>query len=256
MDHIDNILSSDLLERYVLGDVTQEEIIKVDLLKIEHKVIRKELLRLEKTVERMSVDNAVKAPSKTKDCIIKNISGQAQQTQVIKKPRAYINGSWWKMAAAVMLGILGTWMFMQNKFTKANEAVIEMEADMAKLEKDCNRLTQQYAFINHSRTTPFLLDGKAYDKESQVIVYWNEDLQKSKLRVIELPAINANQNYQLWADVDGEMLSLGIFDPGTAIVDAIDINFLANASSLNITVEPSGGSEHPNISTLTASIAI
>ena len=40
MEHIDDILSSDLLERYVLGDVSPEEKMKVELLRIEHGVIR------------------------------------------------------------------------------------------------------------------------------------------------------------------------------------------------------------------------
>ena len=52
------------------------------------------------------------------------------------------------------------------------------------------------------------------------------------------------------------MLSLGIFDAVKLLQEAVPMNYLANATSLNITVEPAGGSEHPTVSTLTASRAI
>jgi len=76
------------------------------------------------------------------------------------------------------------------------------------------------------------------------------------LRVIELPGIQSDQTYQLWADVDGDMLSLGTFDAALAIIDAIPMDYLDRATSLNITVEPKGGSKHPTVSTLTANILI
>ena len=109
-------------------------------------------------------------------------------------------------------------------------------------------MTQQYAFINHTGTLPFILEGTGNSPNSQVIVYWNEDLQKSMLRVLDLPAIKADQTYQLWADVEGQMLSLGTFDAGEAITDGVEMGYLAEAESLNITIEPEGGSEHPTAS--------
>ncbi len=245
MDHIDDILSSDLLERYVLGKTTSEERMKVDLLKVEHKTIRQELKKLESS-------NA------TPECIIKNISGQEPST--ITSTNNYKNisrlSSWWKLAAGFILGIAGTCLVMNSQPNSHNEELAEAEADMIKLEKNYEELNLQYTFINHAATTPYLLINKYSNKESKVIVYWNDDLQKSQLRVIELPSINKDQTYQLWADVDGEMQSLGVFDPTNAIVDGIEMNYLANASSLNITVEPKGGSQHPTLTTLTASVSI
>ena len=255
MDHINDILSSDLLKRYVLREVTAEEVLKVDLLKVDHSVIRQELRKLEKDLKHNYNSKEI---NRHKECIIKNISGKEQSHYTTDNPSKTASNfsSWLKVLLGLTLGILGTWLVMDSQLTTKNKAIVEVETDMANLEKDYEELNQQYVFINHAGTTPYLLDGKALNKKSQVIIYWNNILQRSQLRVIELPAISKDQTYQLWADVDGEMRSLGVFDPTTAIVDAIDMKYIERASSLNITVEVKGGSDHPTIKTLTASTSI
>ncbi len=255
MDHIDNILSSDLIERYIAGNVTSEESLKVDLLKVEHPAIRAQIRKLEQTGKHHAPDHPNNISTNKKECIIKNISGGNTSDAPPTSAQSLTN-YWWKVAAALVIGIMGTWIVMQDKVKVANETILESEADMSKLEKDYEQLNEQYAYINHSDTKPYMLDGQAFGKESQVIIYWNEILERSKLRVLELPSISSNQTYQLWADVDGQMISIGVFDPSNAIEDAIDMGYLNNASSLNITVEPTGGSQHPTIQTLTASLSI
>jgi anti-sigma-K factor RskA len=74
------------------------------------------------------------------------------------------------------------------------------------------------------------------------------------LRVNELPELPEGQCYQMWADVDGEMLSLGVLPADTT--GLIAWNFLADAESLNVTIEPEGGSDHPDVSKLVANVGI
>jgi len=254
IDHIKDILASDLLERYVLGDVTTAEKVKVEMLCLEHKVIRDELVKLEKTIESLGVENAIKAPNSARECIMKSIGNKEISTPQISKNSDI--SQWWKIAAALFAGGLSMWLFMQNNLNSANQMIDEQVAELEILHRDCDMVTQQYAFLNHTNTVPVLLEGTDQAPESQVVIYWNETLEKSMMRVVELPSIRENQTYQLWADVHGEMLSLGTFDASTAIIDPVEMNFLAEAESLNITIEPLGGSEHPTIATLTASKAI
>lgn len=256
-EHIDDILNSDLLERFVLGDVTIQERQKVDLLRIEHRAIREKITALEKAFSKVD-GNDPKSSKDSRECIVKNISGSnvkaAAPPTFNLTPQSIL--SMWKYVAALLIGGFATWAFMQHQLSSSNELIIEQEAELAQLQSDCDFLNKQYAFINHTSSIPYLLDGKAFSKESQVVIYWNEQLEKSMLRVVELPAISSDQTYQLWADVEGRMLSLGTFDAGQAITDAIPMNYLSRASSLNITVESRGGSEHPTVANLTASVSI
>jgi len=257
MDHVDDILASDLLERYVLGDVSHMEREKVEMLRIDHRIVREKLDELESTMEKVALGNAIKAPAGTRECIMKSINGQdTAAVQADPASTSPSSSNWWMYIAAASIAALSTWMLMRSQVKTHESTISEQEAEILDLRKSCDKLNEMYAYLNHGGTTPYLLDGTAFNKESQVIVYWNEDLQQSMLKVIELPGITADQTYQLWADVDGHMLSLGTFDAALAINDAIPVDYLDSASSLNITVEPEGGSEHPTIATLTASIAI
>ena len=261
IEHIDDILSSDLLERYVLGDVTDKERMKVDLLRMEYRPIRKKLEELEMTMEKLAMDNAIKAPAPTRECIIKSIGQHVQRpvTSTASNPiksSVPVFGSWWKIAASFLIGSLGMWLFMKQQLNEQDLTLRQQTEELATLTQECEALNQQYAFLSDSNTLPFVLSGTALASESQVVVYWNEFQEKSLMRVVELPSIREDQTYQLWADVDGKMLSLGTFDAGLAVKDAIPMGYLADATSLNITVEPKGGSEHPTVSTLTASVTI
>lgn len=254
MEHLENILASDLLERYVLGDVSPEERMKVDLLRIEHRVVRERLAKLEKSMEQMAVDNAISPPDHVAQAIVKQLRPSTPNANYTTS--RLLDGIWWKLAAAFILGAVSIGIWKQNQISSIQDQLAFQKLELETLHRDCDALTEQYAFINATNTLPHLLEGQSESSSNQVIVYWNEELEKSLLRVVELSAIPANKTYQLWADVDGQMLSLGTFDAGLAIEDAIPMKYLANAESLNITIEPKGGSEHPTVSTLTVSKTI
>lgn len=255
MDHINEILASDLLERYVLGDVTREEQMKVDLLRVDYREIREKLDELELTMEHTALENAIPAPPGIKECIIKNIHGESPKP--IQSPNSSsFKMSWISIAAGFILGSLGTWALMNNQISKLQRVAVEQAEDFEILHRDCDLLTKQYAFINHTNTLPVLLKGGSSEEQNQVVIYWNERLQQSMLRVIELPGLRSDETFQLWADVNGEMLSLGVFDASEAIADAIPMEYLENATSLNVTIEPKGGSDHPDVSRLTVSQVI
>ena len=254
IEHIDDILASDLLERYVLGDVSTEEAMKVESLRLEHAKVRDKLDELEKSLEKLSSENAIIPPKGTKECIIKNISGQTQEIPQSFQLNSISSG--WKIAASFLIGGLAMWMWMQDSLNNANKMIDSQTTELSLLQEECEQVTRQYAFINNSSTVPVILEGTNNSPLSQVVVYWNERLEQSMMKVIELPSIKDDQTFQLWADVEGQMLSLGTFDAATAILNPIPMNYLADATSLNITIEPKGGSEHPTIATLTVSNTI
>lgn len=261
MDHIKDILASDLLERYVLGDVSQEEMMQVQLLRLEHRIVREKLDELEKTLEQTAMESAIKAPPVVRECIIKNMRNEDVTASSLTSTKSKAaNSKWtanslslWPIAASLLLGCIATWAVMQSQLGNAKMEISEYQSELEIMHRDCDKLNQQYAFLNHTNTVPILLKGTDMKPNNQVVIYWNEYLQKSMLRVIELPGLTASETYQLWADVDGKMLSLGVFDASQAITDAIPMDFLDNATSLNITIEPRGGSDHPDVSRLTAS---
>ena len=66
-----------------------------------------------------------------------------------------------------------------------------------------------------------------------------------------LDPLDTEHTYQMWADVDGEMINMGLVP---AEQDYIPLRYIDKAESLNITIEPAGGSEHPTVEQLISNI--
>ena len=81
--------------------------------------------------------------------------------------------------------------------------------------------------------------------------FWNENKENAYLKLENLPAPPAGKTYQMWADIDNQMVDMGVveFD----VRKMISIPHMANATSLNITLEDEGGSDHPDVSQLKVS---
>lgn len=62
MDSLREYIESGILELYVLGDVSQEEAKKIELLSIEHEEIRAEINLISQTLEQIAMNQAVLPP--------------------------------------------------------------------------------------------------------------------------------------------------------------------------------------------------
>ncbi len=67
----------------------------------------------------------------------------------------------------------------------------------------------------------------------------------------KLPQLDADHDYQMWADVDGEMIDMGVIPKNKELIAMTYIN---NAESLNITIEPAGGNDHPTVERLISNV--
>lgn len=252
MDNIKDILSSNLLNRYMVGDVSPEEQLKVDMLRIDHRIIRNRLQEIELQLEQDHLSKAIHPPAGTKEAIVKSICGG----DVINPSKAIsknVTIKWWPIAASVLLSGLAMWLVMNKQLSNERATVTNQKERLEFLKANCEKLNAQFAFINHSATKPIILESLE-DNTGQAIVYCNESLDKSMIKNLNLPEISKDQTFQLWADVNGEMLSLGTFRNDSE--DMITLSYLSMATSLNITIEPLGGSSHPTLETLTASKSI
>ena len=66
-----------------------------------------------------------------------------------------------------------------------------------------------------------------------------------------MPKLKENETYQMWADVDGEMISMGLVPTDQELVA---LAYIDDAESLNITIEPEGGNDHPTVSRLISNV--
>jgi len=243
-----NILESDLLERFVLGEVSASEIERINLLRQKYPEVNGQLTELELTLENTALDNKITVPLSLGQSIVKETTRSSN--------KAFTNKSWlWVAGILISIGLAFAY-FMNSKLNDLEKKLAEKEQAIAFLKLECEKVNTHFAFINDVDTRPALLAGTDFAPKSQVIVFWNEKKKACLLKVAELPDISKDQTYQLWADVEGEMKSLGTFDHLASVTEPVKMAFLENAESLNVTVEKEGGSDHPDVATLSASVSI
>ena len=66
-----------------------------------------------------------------------------------------------------------------------------------------------------------------------------------------LPDLDADHDYQMWADVEGEMINMGVISKDKKLMA---MNYIDHSESLNITIEPAGGNDHPTVERLVTNV--
>ncbi len=241
-----SFLESGLLEQYALGIVTPNEEREVEAHLEEFPELREELEQMRQAMEAYALNHAIPPPLDAKSQIIKDIETLEKHAA---PPTSASNLPSWLIAACLTALCIacGLSLWQINRLQKDNQSLVNGL-------EECSRSNDQYALISDPSTRPFQLQGSANAPTASALVYWNPLQKKALLNAAALPPLPENEQYQIWADVDHVMLSLGTIDKDQIAFQ--NIEYLDNATSLNITIEPLGGSKTPNVARLVANRAI
>ena len=250
----DYILNSGLLEQYVLGLTNPEESREVEHYASIYPEVKMELHAMGHAMEQYARQFSIPAPKKVKNAIITELNNLDKGKQNAASPASSVFKQSWlsvaSMAAAIILGIIA---FRSNS---AHQQSIDqlgfLQTEYQALVSDCADQRKQqaaqakiFAMLTNKSTVPVPLKGTSLAKEAQVIVYVNEQSQTALLNAVNLPDPPKDKQYQIWADVEGKMLDMGVINRDTSALQAL--HFVENAESFNITLEPLGGSKEPTV---------
>ncbi len=258
----ERFLSSGLLEQYILGLTSPEESEEVEKYLKAFPELQSEADAMRKAIEQYALQHSVPPPAHLKTRILTEIDQLTEEEQAIReqaihrahaaKNRAIGIGA----LAGILLILLAGYLYQQ--LNRAEHDLQRLNARFAAFQEACQEkqetLKQQaqlYAFLNHQNTRPVLLQGTGLAPNAEVIVYWNEAVKSAYVRSLQLPEPPPGKQYQLWADVDGEMINAGLLPKSGKNMYAV--GYIDRAESLNITLEPEGGSDHPTVSNLVLS---
>ncbi len=252
---IKEILESGLLEEYIAGLLDEEQKSRVEQALAQHPELRAEYQQLQQVLETFASSIAVKPPSGLKRRIVHSLSESS------RKPNNLFNRNWSIAASVAAIILLGTSLALGIANRNLND-------DKQLLTSNLEQISEQYdiqnsklelfagamGFLKNPNTGKYVLSGNQLAPGLQTVAYWNPVDQQSYLDILNLPELPDRQCFQLWADVEGEMVSLGVIS--SLEEDLVPLPFLTNAASLNITIEPEGGSAHPHVDKLVASLSI
>lgn len=259
-EEIREFLNTGLLEQYVLGLLDPSESAEVESFIQRYPEVKKVYQDIQQGIDHLMTASAKPVPTGVKDSIMNQVNDIPSSNISTITPK-YSSFNWLPIAAglALLFGVLS--FFQWNNNQGKDQEIAILQKDFTAYKEECEsrqlnyaQLQQQLEFINHSKTDKILLKGNNKANDFQVIAYWNDFAKKSMLRINEMPQLPDNQCYQMWADVNGKMLNLGIINSSDDLF--VDCKYLADAESLNVTIEPKGGSEHPTVADLVANVFI
>lgn len=249
----EQFLKSGLIEQFVLGITSPEEAAEVERYAATFPEIQEEIIQLREAVEDYAKQYAIEPPTGTKDAILDEIDTIQSSTYTDPSSSSWLG---WLPMAAIIASVILAFNFYQKK-NQAEKLLFEAENQLVAFQKECKeekarlQSTQnRYAFLTNKATQAVNIRGTGLSPDANVVVYYNSEEESALLNVIHLPVPPPGKTYQMWADVEGVMINMGVFKVNDPLLR--EMLFIKHAESLNITLEPDGGSDHPTVSLLQA----
>ncbi|MFD0862626.1 anti-sigma factor domain-containing protein [Sungkyunkwania multivorans] len=251
-ENLDIFLQSDLLERYLLGDTDTLETQKAESYIEKYPEVNKRYVAMQEDLERYARAHAVKAPAHIREVVIDEVRSSRAVTK--RYP------SWFTIvasAAAVLFAASTFYFYQEGRLLKAEntDAMKEIASLQNELSSSGTLLASAYEELSRLRnpeTQKYVLRGNQRAKNLKTVAYVNPIEKISLINVVDLPNLPEDQVFQMWADIDGKMVSLGVLEKAENKLLRIPYN--ENATSYNITIERKGGNNHATVENLVANV--
>ncbi len=243
-------LDSDLLEKYLLGFTTDQEAQQVERYLAMYPEVRDTYNELQDNLEVFAKLHAVKTPEGLKEKIYARIKlEQRGRSQFF---RYAIAASF----AAVMFAGASYFFWNQNKSLLEQNTIVSKEIKSLKMDMEgrLEDFRNQFIVLNNPQTKKYTVNGNKKAKELKAVAYINPVKKLSYINVSNLPQLPENQCFQMWAEVNGQMVNLGVIKESFDQEKLLALPYAEKAVGY-ITIEPEGGNVAPTIENIVANIA-
>ena len=257
---ITNFLNSGLLEKYLLGETSSAETEMVESYISKYPEVQNSYNTLQYNLEIIAKSNAVEAPKS----ILYDILDELDEKPVVKLNKRAKYKKWYKFSVAASIAALifagSSYLFynQNQKLSEENQVVVDeifdLRSDIEKNNQMLDNVMRQLLKLNNPETEKYIINGNARAKNLKTVAYINPKEKTSMIDVVALPELPEEQCYQIWAELQGKMVSLGILDKADRKLRAIP--YTENALALNITIEPKGGNSIASLQNTVAAISL
>lgn len=268
--NIQEYISSGIIEAYVLGLATREEMAEFEKLCAVYPELRKARTEFEISLEETAIRNAAVPAKSLKSKIFADIEIEAYDQQTLRENeeeaiaetpieevpvlgmsyRKYMN------VAAIILLVgsiaLNLYFFAQyrsysNRYNELLAAQTELANNNKSLQTTLRKYEQDLSMMKDPDMMMVKMAGTnvqtSPDPSSMAMVYYNTRSNQVYLMVSHLPQPGPDKQYQLWAIIDGKPVDAGVFTPGKTAM--VPMKSIRGAQAFAITLEKPGGSPTP-----------
>ncbi|WP_274476086.1 anti-sigma factor [Mangrovimonas aestuarii] len=260
-EKITTFLNSDLLEKYLVGATTAEETALVESYISKYPEVQNAYNTLQHNLEIFAKSNAVEAPR----FIIDSILEELDESPVIALKQSTRKRKYWhkfsvaaSIAALIFAGTSFIFFVQNKKLSRENQVVVDeifdLRGDIAKNNERLDEIMKQFKQLNDPETHKYIINGNERAKNLKTVAYINSKQKTSMIDVVSLPQLPEEQCYQIWAEVQDKMVSLGILTETDRQLKSIP--YPEDALGLNITIEPKGGNNNASLENSVAEISL
>lgn len=242
-------LESDLLEKYLLDDTTKEEAQQVERYIAMYPEVRENYDMLQKNLETFARMYAKTTPEGLKEIIMNSAK---KERMVSKRVFRYAIAA----SVAIMVFAGSSFFFwsqnksLQEENTLVTNKIKYLEDNMKDQLAD---MRNQFIVLNNPATKKLEVKGKREGKELKAIAYINPVKKLSYINVSNVPELPENKCFQMWAEVNGELVNLGVIKQFDEKDKLLALPYADNAVGY-ITIEPEGGNTAPSVDNIVADI--
>lgn len=260
---IKEYISSGIIEAYVMGLASEEEISILDCVRKNNPAVQQAITDAQETLEDFATREAIAPPPALKSAIWAKISNDTPALPIAEeKPVAPVTTplyptqsidnnkstlKWFAAAASILLvASIGL-----NLYLNANQNSVEAQlATLTTAQKNSElayqNLKSKWDMANNPNVKTIPLLGVEKHPNMKAMVYFEQNSNAVYLTLENLPMAPKDQQYQLWAIVEGKPVSLGVYDQESekAMQQMIAVNA---AQAFAITLEKRGGVASPTM---------
>lgn len=260
---VNEAITSGLLELYVLGLCSNEELALVNSLCEQYPEVRIEIEAIEQTLLQAA---AVKQPgSGVKQALMSAINTSADnaaRAQVIKLPdnqAAKVKRYQFGLAASLLLFVssLVYNLMLQQRVATLNNELSDLYASKSYLAQEIkiqqasiSSINQRLQIVTLPGIKSITLNGMNSLANRAAVVYWNNKTDEVYFNANGLPDSDDNKQYQLWAIVNGKPVDAGVIDLSGGSSTFQKMKAVKGASAFAVTIENRGGSQTPTLNTM------
>lgn len=252
-------IESGILESYVIGALSVKEEAEVLAMINKFPALKEELKIIEEGLEDFAMATAIPPAPGVEQLVYNQIFNSPKPTtenstvteDPCKKARAYNFALGALLFGSVLFG--GYAYFNASAQQKELDTVKEEQAVFAENYNEIKaQLTDLEDFVSVTKNKDYLhipLAGTDNAPDAASLVYWNPDTEQVYFTIQNLKALAEDQQYQLWAIIDGVPVDAGVFSPSKKPIYRLK-KIKGTPAAFAVTIEPTGGLESPTLETM------
>jgi anti-sigma-K factor RskA len=255
--NIEEYIASGILEAYTLGELSANEREAVEKNLQQYPALREELSIIEQSVEALLMQTAVKPRAEVKTKLFEKIK-QETAAKVISMPPATTAPWRYATAASVAIALLSSYLAFNywDKWKTSETSLTNLVAQNQRIAQDYNnvnlrldRIETDLKVTSNPDFTRVVMKGTPNAPESIASIYWNEQTKEVYLSIQSMRELSKENQYQLWAIIDGTPVDVGVFDSNSAgLLKMKGGSKLPSAFA--VTIEVRGGKATPSLETM------